>query len=335
MKLERFLPWAAGALALAAALFAAAPPGKVNGFDLDGFARLPVLDGGRVKPIDSVARNSLLLIRSQQSFRYDGRTVGADEWLLDVLFRPQVADAQPVFVINDPDVLGLLGLRQTSDRYFSFATIAPHLAEVEQQAMAAQRIDTKQRTRFQGAVVNLFERVYLYYKLKNSVQLTGAQPLAAELKAVRAPGAEQRHAALAELAAFRPLPPLAGQSPDAWRNVGEALRQGAAGATLHPGLDPLARIGAAWGFAFTRRTSLPASYWVSSQSFVSLLNATVHSSFPGIVTIDQVPAASFCPSTVTSSERVIVVAAFAPVRQGLSQGTRSPQIVRPRTLGRL
>ncbi len=245
MKTERILPWAVGALALAAAVFAARAPGKVNGFDVDAFARLPVLEGGRVKPVDSVARNSLLMIRSQQSFRYDGHGVGADEWLLDVLFRPQRADQQPIFVINDPDVLGLLGLRQTADRYFSFAAIAPHLGEVEQQAMAAQRLDAKQRTRFQGAVLNLFERVYLYYKLKNTVQVPGGPPLSAELKAPGAPGADQRRAALVDLGVFRPLPPLAGQRPDAWRSAGEALQQVAAG-TVHPGLDPLARLGAAW-----------------------------------------------------------------------------------------
>jgi ABC-type transport system involved in cytochrome c biogenesis permease subunit len=246
MKIDKLLPWAAGLLALVAALVAAVPPGKVNGFALDGFARLPVLEGGRVKPIDSVARNSLLMIRSKQTLQHEGRTVGADEWLLDVLFRPQVADAQAIFVVDDPDVLGLLGMRQTSNRYFSFEAIAPHLNEVEQQAVAAQRIDAKQRTRFQGAVVNLFERLYLYYRLKSTVQIPGSPGLAAEVKAAQAPGAGQRHAALADLAHFRPLPPLPGQGPDAWRNVGEALKQVAAGGVVHPGLDPLGRMGAAW-----------------------------------------------------------------------------------------
>ena len=96
MNVRKLLPWAAFVLAIAGTLAAALPPRDVRGFDLDGFARLPALEGGRVKPLDSIARNSLLMIRSQQSFRHEGRTVGADEWLADVLFRPKVADAQPV-----------------------------------------------------------------------------------------------------------------------------------------------------------------------------------------------------------------------------------------------
>ena len=127
MKLAKILPWAAAALSLVGAVVMALSHGKARGFDMDAFGRLPVLDGGRVKPVDSVARNSLLMIRSQQSFRFDpdgeagplkARTIEADEWVLDLMFRPEVADKQPVFEINDPDVLGLIGLRQARDRAF-------------------------------------------------------------------------------------------------------------------------------------------------------------------------------------------------------------------------
>jgi ABC-type transport system involved in cytochrome c biogenesis permease subunit len=244
-KLAKVAPWIAGGLALAGALACLLPPGMVRGFDLDGFARLPVLEGGRLKPIDSVARNALLLIRSQQSFRHGGRTVGADEWLLDVMFRPQVADAQPVFVINDPDVLGLIGLRQTSDRYFRFIALAPYLDEIQRQAQAAHPVDSRQRTRFQAAIVNLFDRIYLYYRLRNTVQLAGTPGLAAEIATRSDPEATERHQTLVQLAYFRPLLPASGQSPDAWRSVGEALR-GAGAGPLDPGLGPWAHLAAAY-----------------------------------------------------------------------------------------
>ncbi len=243
MKLEKIAPWVVGVVALGAAAAAMLPPGKARGFDVAAFGRLPVLEGGRVKPLDSIARNSLLMIRSQQSFRYEGRTLEADEWLLDVLFRPDVADAQPAFVINDPDVLGLIGLKQTSDRYFSFKTMAPHLEEIQRQAQAAEVVDAKQRSRFQGAVLNLFERVYLYYRLENTVQLAGTS-LGAELAARGAdPAAPQRYEQLAGLSFFRPLPPLPGTSGDAWRTVADGLR---ARGNLDPALVPLAQVGLAY-----------------------------------------------------------------------------------------
>jgi ABC-type transport system involved in cytochrome c biogenesis permease subunit len=265
-KLLRYAPWIAGALAVVGVALGALPPGDVRGFDVDAFGRLPVLEGGRVKPIDSVARNSLLMIRSQQSFRHDGRTVGADEWLLDVMFRPEVADAQPVFVINDPEVLGLLGVQQSSNRYFPFTTLAPRLDEIQKQAQAAHGIEAQQRTRFQSAIVNLFDRVYLYYRLKNTLQLDGTPGLAAELAARSAPGATERHQALTQLAFFRPLTPPAGKTGDGWRSVGEVLSSGASDADAT--LAAWARVGAAY------RAQDPATFNTALASVSGAIKAT-------------------------------------------------------------
>lgn len=249
MKLDlvKLAPWIAGGLALAAAAVVVTPPPRLRGMDQDGFSRLPVLEGGRVKPIDSVARNSLLAIRSQQSFRYEGRTISPDEWLLELMFRPQVADRMPAFVINDPEVLGLLGIQQTSERYYSFQTIAPHLDEIQRQAQAAQAVDAKQRTRFQSAVVNLFDRLFLYWRLRNTVQVAGSPGLAAEIAARGTPGALERQQELMQLAFFRPILPAAGARPDSWRTVGETLRAGASGpAAADPQLAAWGRLGDAW-----------------------------------------------------------------------------------------
>jgi len=245
VKLAKVFAWLPGLLALAAALATALPPGPVRGYDMDRFGRTPVLEGGRVKPLDSVARNALLMIRGKQGVPFEGRQLGPDEWMLDVLFRPEAADAQPVFVINDPDILGLMGLKQTADRYFSFDTISPHLQEIQSQAMAAQALEPVQRSRFQNAVVNLFERLVLYNHLENSVQLADSPGLLAEMQGLGGPQSAERARNLAEDSRFRILPPLPGQSPDAWMNTGEALLAAASG-TPHPALVALAAAGAAY-----------------------------------------------------------------------------------------
>ena len=244
MTPSKIVPWVAFVLALGLAAFGTLPRKQVRGMDFDNFDRLPVLDGGRVKPIDSVARNSLLVIRSQQSFRHDGKTVQADEWLLDTMLRPEVADAQPIFVINDPDILGLLGLKQTSDRYFSFKVLGPHLEELEKQGQQARAVESKSRTRFQGAIVNLYDRLMLYFRLKNTLKLSGGAWLEAEIAGRTGPGASERQQRLVELAAFRPLLPPPNK-PDEWRSVGEGLMAARSG-PLHPGLEPYARLAAAY-----------------------------------------------------------------------------------------
>jgi ABC-type transport system involved in cytochrome c biogenesis permease subunit len=254
MKLSKFGPWVVGVLALGWVASGLLPARPVRGMNLDAFGRLPVLEGGRIKPVDSVARNSLLMIRSQMSFRFEeevggqkqAHTVGADEWILDVLFRPEVADAQPAFVINDPDVLSLIGQKLSStNRYFAFRDIRPFLGEIQNQAAAAEPVDAKQRTRFQGAVVNLYQRLDLYLRLQNTVQVPGGKPLAEELAVVTEPAARERHALLSSASFFRPLPPQ-GDLQANWRSVGEALRDAAGGGSADAGLASLARVGTAY-----------------------------------------------------------------------------------------
>ena len=61
--------------------------------NLDSFSRIPVLRGGRVKPIDSVARNTLLVLRSKRTaLDESGVKIPAIKWLADVLFKPEQAD---------------------------------------------------------------------------------------------------------------------------------------------------------------------------------------------------------------------------------------------------
>ena len=81
--MKRFLPLIVLVLSVlwVAASFipAKSPQGKA---DLVTFGKIPVLVGGRVKPMDTVARNSLLIIHSKSTLEVaDGKTLSAIEWL--------------------------------------------------------------------------------------------------------------------------------------------------------------------------------------------------------------------------------------------------------------
>ncbi|PIR19526.1 MAG: hypothetical protein COV48_01495, partial [Elusimicrobia bacterium CG11_big_fil_rev_8_21_14_0_20_64_6] len=160
-----------GALVLAAT--PALKPAPKSDFNYASFSRLPVLEGGRVKPIDSFARNTLLAIRSKQTVRVDGRSLSATQWLLDAAFKPEAADTYPAFVVDDPEVLGLLGLDQGKTRYFAYWQIESKRDEVQNQAAAADMVESTKRTRFQKALLNLNSRLILYERVKNTFMLSG------------------------------------------------------------------------------------------------------------------------------------------------------------------
>jgi ABC-type transport system involved in cytochrome c biogenesis permease subunit len=260
-KPPRGIYWAAFAAALLCAAWPLLAPAPKSDLPLARFSRLPVLEGGRVKPIDSFARNALLVIRGTQSLPVDGKTMSATEWLLDVMFRPEAADTRKVFVIDDPDVLGLLGLQQERERRFAYWQIEPKRDEVGVQAQRAEKLDAGRRSRFQSAVISLSRRLDLYEQIKNTIMISGSDDPAQELavfsetlpsalravhnlktasnrdKAAMKALAEllERYRFLARAAAFRPLPPRDGEADDAWTSIGEAVIK-PNGREPHPGL---------------------------------------------------------------------------------------------------
>jgi hypothetical protein len=62
------------------------PSKEPSKFDIDGFGRLPVLVGGRVMPMDTLARVSLFAKNHRGTYTTpDGRAQPQRQWLLEVL----------------------------------------------------------------------------------------------------------------------------------------------------------------------------------------------------------------------------------------------------------
>ncbi len=222
-----------------------AMPGE---FDLSSFDRIPVLVGGRIKPLDTVARNSLLILSSKQTLRLEeGGKMRASRWLADVLFRPEVADTYPVFDIANPDVLGMMGLPNSERRACSFDELEPHLPKIDEEGKIAGDVASSQRTPFQSAVFNLRNSIYLYQRLKSSIHEEGTKDFAKEIKTyaetVAAGDAKMkeskgaldkdglamlrssvsRYQRQAEFSYMLTVAPPAGSKEDAWMATGDAL----------------------------------------------------------------------------------------------------------------
>lgn len=236
------------------------PPGDTS------FGRLPVLNGGRVKPLDALARNSLLVLSGKQTLRWKGKVMSATHWLREVLFRPETADALPVFEINDPDVLGVLEIEQSQQRRYAFNDLVPHLEALDTQAQKAQKVPSERRSRFQSAVAGLQNKVILYQKLQNTLRLSNVEEWEKELVAFDQAVAEKeggapvkkedphggaeilasfrdRYGFLAQAAEFAPLPVPQTKGEEPWVTVGTALLARFQAPAFHPALTLYARLG--------------------------------------------------------------------------------------------
>ena len=257
--------------ALAFAAWPALAPAPKSSFDLEGFGRLPMLEGGRVKPIDTYARNALLVIRSKQTVRVDGRSLSATQWLLDEAFKPETSDTYASFVVDDPEVMGVLGLGQGKGRYFAYWQTEPKRDEINRQAQAADALPSGRRSRFQEAVIALDHRLNLYERVKYTFMASGRGDPAAELESFQSLMREamgsmrmgkptqkiaatlaaldvrmQGYQFLAEAAAFKPVPPRVGEPDESWASFGEAVSRPGAGLDLHPSVPLFARMASAY-----------------------------------------------------------------------------------------
>jgi hypothetical protein len=196
--MKRLLPYLV--LLLALLCFAAVwitPKVKPGEFDVSSFSRIPVLVGGRIKPLDTVARNSIIIMRGMETMRLPKvGFVSPSRWLADVLFNPTAADAYPVFAVANQEVLGLFGFPQADKRYCTFDELRPYLQKIEDERKLMDDVKPAERTPFQTAIYNLFNSLILYQQLKNSIQDEGTTNFAKEIDtyaaAVAAAGASVR-----------------------------------------------------------------------------------------------------------------------------------------------
>jgi ABC-type transport system involved in cytochrome c biogenesis permease subunit len=202
--MKRFLPLLVLFLGLVYVGSTLIPPPTKSEFDLRGFGHLPVLVDGRIKPLDTVARNSLLMLQGRQRFiAPDGTTLAPVEWLLDVSFNPAVADQYRQFRIDNTDVQSLfglgdedidvryessakktmasLGLLPSKSYLFSYDRLRSGLPELERQMKLADPVEEAVRSPFQREVAKLYQRVVLYDRLKASMNLEDSPDLLAEV----------------------------------------------------------------------------------------------------------------------------------------------------------
>ncbi len=169
------------------------PPDK--DFAFSEFARLPVTANGRIVPMDSLARNSLLEIREKQTLNCEPwkgwnekpKIIPATEWLANVMMNPALADTWPVFRIDNPDLVSLLKLPEKGERndgkHYSWNQIQPSLEIFDKENKRVQAIETANRTAFENAVAKMQQRLSRYVQLKNTLQPADAQDWPAELAA--------------------------------------------------------------------------------------------------------------------------------------------------------
>jgi len=201
--MKRLLPWI---ITVVFAIYALGGlrPAKVQDFDWEKFGRLPVMANGRFQPLDSLARNALLQLRKNSGAISSTALTGPDqqrkmtatEWLAEVMFKPEVAEARPNIRIDNLELKQTLGLpvepdetKNTDGKHFTYAQLRPQFAALQEQARQAVGVRQELQSPYQRAVLLLLKQVQLFWRMENLAQPRVTDVLAA-LKGAATEGSE-------------------------------------------------------------------------------------------------------------------------------------------------
>jgi ABC-type transport system involved in cytochrome c biogenesis permease subunit len=153
----RAFPWIMVAVAAAVVLPGiAAPSTPADWAQVYEYARIPVVDGGRVKPMDTIARTYLRIMSNRETWKDSaGVSRPAIEWLLDVQSefadKEQRARKAAVFRIDHPQVQNALGLQPREGSRYSIEDFGDKLKEL------AEPLQTVHRRKDEGHALDAYE----------------------------------------------------------------------------------------------------------------------------------------------------------------------------------
>jgi len=230
-------PWflAPALAALALVPFFAHRPASWNGADLTPLLQQPVLDQGRIKPLETVARASLLALHGKSRLKDGGGHLSAGTWLAEVLFDPTRAYQRPLFRVDNSDVLRALGFNDLEvPAFLSLDQIDPKLDLLTTEARTAAAREAAQRSRYQRDTLRLFGNVRLLFSLTPSlipdpvaaprIQELQQAPDSGETR-LRRQAQERQLASWASAAGFRAVPGSDPAQLESWTTPAEVLAQ--------------------------------------------------------------------------------------------------------------
>ncbi|MEC7907843.1 MAG: cytochrome c biogenesis protein CcsA, partial [Verrucomicrobiota bacterium] len=130
-------------------------------YDFKMFSSLPIMDEGRVQPIDSFSRNLLTMVSGKPTItNSDDEKIHANEWLLDLITgKPQSFDT-PFIRITNKDLLASLKLEPRKGSYrYSYNEIVPEIPTLEKVVRIAQMKDERDRDLYDRESIKLASKL--------------------------------------------------------------------------------------------------------------------------------------------------------------------------------
>lgn len=129
---------------------------------------IPIQEGGRIKPLDSFARNQSLAFYGKRKIKHEN--LSAIDWILNLFTHPEKGLDQKVFNLRNPEVVNALGLIWTNNFHkYSYNELFPG---IEKQLPLIREIFEKKevdRDVFESQLVEIYQNVMKFREIVSSL----------------------------------------------------------------------------------------------------------------------------------------------------------------------
>ena len=129
---------------------------------------IPIQEGGRIKPLDTYARNQALAFYGKRKIKHE--EISAIDWMIDLFIHPEKGLEQKIFNIRSPDIVNALDLEWTNNFHkYSYSEIFPGIQN--QLPLISNIFDKKEEDRdlFENQLVELYQNMMKYRQIASSL----------------------------------------------------------------------------------------------------------------------------------------------------------------------
>ena len=124
---------------------------------------IPLQDEGRIKPLDTFARNHLLAFYGKRSIKE--LDMGATDWIINLILDPENGRDQKIFNIRNPEVASSLFLDWTNEHKYSFNQITPGLSEQSSMLEMIDQKDASDRTVYEKQLYEISRNILRFEEI--------------------------------------------------------------------------------------------------------------------------------------------------------------------------
>ena len=134
------------------------------------YKELPILQSGRIKPLDTYSRNALLQFYGKKAIKVDdGNSFSSIDWLFESFINPNEEFEREIFNIRNPEVAFSLGLDKNDNHRYNFTQIIDGFKDNKDLLEVLKKKEENNQTLVDKQIIEIYNNILSYDQISHGV----------------------------------------------------------------------------------------------------------------------------------------------------------------------